>query len=183
LLLNHLNQEYDPTVGDSFTKQVTIDGQRCKLEVLDAAGQEEYTAMRDQFIRGGDGFVLVYSISSRSSFTRIQKFHRQVQRVKDAEEWRPSYPGSPVSALTPLGQVPVILVGNKCDRATEREVSTPEALALARQLGCEFIEASAKNCINVEKAFYDVVRLLRRQEQTLVAAKQSLKTHHQTEQC
>jgi len=56
-----------------------------------------------------------------------------------------------------------MLVGNKCDRVTEREVSTQEGNALARNLGCEFVEASAKNCVNVEKAFYDVVRLLRRQ--------------------
>lgn len=58
-----------------------------------------------------------------------------------------------------------MLVGNKADRVTEREVSTQEGHALARELGCEFVEASAKNCINVEKAFYDVVRLLRRQRQ------------------
>ena len=56
-----------------------------------------------------------------------------------------------------------MLVGNKSDRVTEREVSTQEGHALARELGCEFVEASAKNCINVEKAFYDVVRQLRRQ--------------------
>jgi len=55
-----------------------------------------------------------------------------------------------------------MLVGNKSDRVTEREVSTQEGQALARELGCEFVEASAKNCINVEKAFYDVVRQLRR---------------------
>ena len=47
----------------------------------------------------------------------------------------------------------------------EREVSTQEGSALARELGCDFVEASAKNCINVEKAFYDVVRQLRRQRQ------------------
>lgn len=58
-----------------------------------------------------------------------------------------------------------MLVGNKSDRVTEREVSTQEGHALARELGCEFVEASAKNCVNVEKAFYDVVRLLRRQRQ------------------
>jgi GTPase KRas protein len=56
-----------------------------------------------------------------------------------------------------------MLVGNKSDRVTEREVSTQEGHALARELGCEFVEASAKACINVEKAFYDVVRQLRRQ--------------------
>ena len=58
-----------------------------------------------------------------------------------------------------------MLVGNKSDKQYEREVSAAEGLALAKELGCEFVEASAKNCINVEKAFYDVVRLLRRQRQ------------------
>lgn len=61
--------------------------------------------------------------------------------------------------------MPVMLVGNKSDKVTEREVSSQEGLALARELGCEFVEASAKSCANVEKAFYDVVRLLRRQRQ------------------
>jgi GTPase KRas protein len=60
-----------------------------------------------------------------------------------------------------------MLVGNKCDRVTEREVSTQEGSALAKELGCDFVEASAKNCVNVDKAFYDVVRQLRRQKQQI----------------
>lgn len=135
------------------------------LEVLDTAGQEEYTALRDQWIRDGEGFVLVYSIASRSSFSRIKRFHHQIQRVKESCASSPSYPGSPISAANPQLPVPIMLVGNKSDRVTEREVSTQEGHALARELGCEFVEASAKNCINVEKAFYDVVRILRRQRQ------------------
>ena len=137
------------------------------LEVLDTAGQEEYIALRDQWIRDGEGFVLVYSISSRSSFTRIQKFHHQIQRVKEsAAAGSPTFPGSPLSQTMgsiSLGPPPIMLVGNKCDRVTEREVSTQEGSALAKQLNCDFVEASAKNCINVEKAFYDVVRQLRKQ--------------------
>lgn len=147
------------------------------LEVLDTAGQEEYTALRDQWIRDGEGFVLVYSISSRSSFTRIPRFHSQILRVKES-----SSSGSPLNlgyANSPLhspaintgpsgvNQVPIMLVGNKSDRVTEREVSTQEGHALARDLGCEFVEASAKNCVNVERAFYDVVRMLRRQRQAM----------------
>lgn len=135
------------------------------LEVLDTAGQEEYTALRDQWIRDGEGFVLVYSISSRSSFSRIKRFHHQIQRVKESCASSPSYPGSPIASAAPQAPVPIMLVGNKSDRVTEREVSTQEGHALARELGCEFVEASAKNCINVEKAFYDVVRILRRQRQ------------------
>jgi len=120
------------------------------LEVLDTAGQEEYIALRDLWIRDGEGFVIVYSITSRSSFTRVKRFHHQVQRIKETA----SSTGPPV---------PIMLVGNNIEREFEREVSTQEGHALARELGCEFVEASAKNCINVEKAFYDVVRLLRRQ--------------------
>ncbi|KAK3703086.1 RAS2 protein [Vermiconidia calcicola] len=167
LCLNHFVETYDPTIEDSYRKQVQIDNQSCMLEVLDTAGQEEYTALRDQWIRDGEGFVLVYSISSRSSFTRIQKFHHQIQRVKEsAAAGSPTFPGSPLSQTMGgafLGPAPVMLVGNKCDRVTEREVSTQEGSALAKQLGCDFVEASAKHCINVEKAFYDVVRQLRRQ--------------------
>lgn len=133
------------------------------LEVLDTAGQEEYTALRDQWIRDGEGFVLVYSISSRSSFSRIKRFHHQIYRVKESTSSSPSYPGSPIAAAGGQINVPIMLVGNKSDRVTEREVSTQEGHALARELGCEFVEASAKNCINVEKAFFDVVRIIRRQ--------------------
>jgi Fe2+ transport system protein B len=57
--------------------------------------------------------------------------------------------------------VPVILVGNKSDIA-DRKVSIQEGHVLAKELGCGFVEASAKNYVNVEKAFYDVVRRLRR---------------------
>ncbi len=168
LCLNHFVETYDPTIEDSYRKQVVIDGQSCMLEVLDTAGQEEYTALRDQWIRDGEGFVLVYSITSRAAFSRIQKFHSQIQRVKEsAGAGSPTYPGSPVGSPTngspSSGPAPVMLVGNKSDRVTEREVSTQEGSALARQLGCEFVEASAKNSTNVEKAFYDVVRSLRRQ--------------------
>lgn len=142
-----------------------IDHQSCILEVLDTAGQEEYTTLRDQWIRDGEGFVLVYSIDSRASFSLIQKFHSLIQRTKESAASRaPTYAGN-TAASAYVGPSPVMLIGNKCDKITEREVSTQEGSALARKLGCDFVEASAKNCINVEKAFYDVVRQLRRQTQ------------------
>lgn len=170
LCLNHFVETYDPTIEDSYRKQVVIDQQSCMLEVLDTAGQEEYTALRDQWIRDGEGFVLVYSITSRASFNRINKFYNQIRRVKEsAVSGSPSgasYLASPISTVpgSPL-PVPVMLVGNKSDKAMERAVSTQEGQALAKELGCEFVEASAKNCINVEKAFYDVVRMLRQHRQ------------------
>ncbi|KAJ1722137.1 RAS2 protein [Coemansia erecta] len=143
LCLNHFVETYDPTIEDSYRKQVVIDDQPCVLEVLDTAGQEEYTALRDQWIRDGEGFLLVYSITSRSTFERVERFRDQIIRVKDQDN------------------VPMMLVGNKCDKAQEREVSFQEGQAMARRLGCDFVESSAKTCINVEKAFYTTVRMIR----------------------
>ncbi|KAK5092346.1 RAS2 protein [Exophiala xenobiotica] len=175
LCLNHFVETYDPTIEDSYRKQVVIDAQACMLEVLDTAGQEEYTALRDQWIRDGEGFILVYSITSRNSYDRIRKFFNQVQRVKESH-----HPGSPTGhsylqaqmqhGPVYSGPVPVMLVGNKSDKHHEREVSSQEGQALAKELGCEFVEASAKNCVNVEKAFFDVVRLLRRQRQNPITS-------------
>ncbi|KAJ2453733.1 Myosin type-2 heavy chain 1 [Coemansia sp. RSA 2336] len=143
LCLNHFVETYDPTIEDSYRKQVVIDDQPCVLEVLDTAGQEEYTALRDQWIRDGEGFLLVYSITARSTFERVERFRDQIIRVKDQDN------------------VPMMLVGNKCDKAQEREVSFQEGQAMARRLGCDFVESSAKTCINVEKAFYTTVRMIR----------------------
>jgi GTPase KRas protein len=74
--------------------------------VLDTAGQEEYSAMREQYMRTGEGFLLVYSITSRQSFEEIMTFQQQILRVKDRDYF------------------PIIVVGNKCDLENEREVST-----------------------------------------------------------
>ncbi|KAJ1985135.1 RAS2 protein [Dimargaris verticillata] len=89
------------------------------------------------------GFLLVYSIAARSTFERVQRFRDQITRVKDTDN------------------VPLILVGNKCDKMHEREVSREEGMAMAKQLSCEFVESSAKTCVNVEDAFYRVVRMIR----------------------
>ena len=126
---------------------MVIDQQSCMLEVLDTAGQEEYTALRDQWIRDGEGFILVYSITSRNSFTRIQRFHNQVQRVK--ESGNPSsptgtsyLPAQMNAAPAYSGPVPVMLVGNKSDKHHEREVSSQEGQALANSLKHQLRTAS-----------------------------------------
>lgn len=53
------------------------------LTVLDTAGQEEFSAMREQYMRKGDGFLLVYSVIDRQSYENVPNFHTQILRVKD----------------------------------------------------------------------------------------------------
>lgn len=52
-------------------------------KVLDTAGQEEFSAMREQYMRKGDGFLLVYSVVDRRSYETLDNFHTQILRVKD----------------------------------------------------------------------------------------------------
>ncbi|CDH52221.1 ras-like protein [Lichtheimia corymbifera JMRC:FSU:9682] len=141
---SHFVDEYDPTIEDSYRKQCMIDDEMALLDVLDTAGQEEYSAMREQYMRNGEGFILVYSVTSRLSFDEISTFYQQVCRVKDRDHF------------------PMVLVGNKCDLESERQVSRLEGHDLARQFRCPFAETSAKMRINVDETFHNVVREIRR---------------------
>jgi len=143
LIQNHFIDEYDPTIEDSYRKQVTIDGETSLLDILDTAGQEEYSAMRDQYMRTGQGFLLVYAITSRGSFDEINAFREQILRVKDADH------------------VPMVLCGNKCDLASERQVQTAEGQETAKNFSCPFLETSAKTRTNVDEAFFNLVREIR----------------------
>jgi len=75
---NHFVEEYDPTIEDSYRKQCKVDNETSLLEILDTAGQEEFSAMRDQWIRSGDGFILAYAINNRASFNELQKHYRKI---------------------------------------------------------------------------------------------------------
>merc|ERR1739848_43238 len=144
LCSNHFVEEYDPTIEDSYRKQVVIDGLPCLLAILDTAGQEEFTALRDQWIRDCEGFIIIYSITGRNSFNQVTAFRNQVLKVKDTDT------------------IPLMLVGNKCDLDDKREVETSEGEELAKKFNCQFKETSAKTRENVEESFYDLVREIRR---------------------
>lgn len=65
---------YPPHLQDSYRKQVVIDGETCLLDILDTAGQEEYSAMRDQYMRTGEGFLCVFAINNSKSFADINLY-------------------------------------------------------------------------------------------------------------
>jgi len=136
--------EYDPTIEDSYRKTCVIDNEQAILDVLDTAGQEEYRAMGETYMRTGEGFLLIYSITSRESFDEISSLRSTILRVRDKDYW------------------PMIIVGNKSDLENEREISTKEGEEQAKQWGCRFIETSAKKRINVDEVFYDIVREIKK---------------------
>jgi len=135
--------KYDPTIEDSYRKQVEIDAKACMLDIMDTAGQEEYSALRDQYMKTGQGFVLVYSITTNNSFDQAAKLRVHILRIKED-----------------AGDVPIMLVGNKIDLESDRVVSTENGRKTAEKWGAGFIEASAKSNKNVNEIFFELVRLI-----------------------
>merc|ERR1711911_343898 len=82
LIQNHFVDEYDPTIEDSYRKQVVIDGETCLLDILDTAGQEEYSAMRDQYMRTGEGFLLVFAVNNAKSFDTLVRTESRSNELK-----------------------------------------------------------------------------------------------------
>ncbi|XP_054463563.1 ras-related protein R-Ras isoform X3 [Anoplopoma fimbria] len=136
--------DYDPTIEDSYTKICTVDGKETRLDILDTAGQEEFGAMREQYMRSGEGFLLVFALNDRGSYHEVQKFHTQILRVKDRDDF------------------PMVLVGNKADLEQQRVITRENAQGFARENRIHYMEASAKNRHNVDEVFLELVQIIRR---------------------
>ncbi|XP_048213731.1 ras-related protein Rap-2a-like isoform X1 [Perognathus longimembris pacificus] len=129
-------EKYDPTIKDFYRKEIEVDSLPSVLEILDTAGTEQLASMQDLYIKNGQG----YSLVNQQSFQDIKPMQDQIIRVKRYEK------------------VPVILVGNKVDLESEREVSSNEGLTLAEEWGCPFMETSAKSKTMVGELFAETVR-------------------------
>lgn len=131
-------------------------------------------------MRTGEGFLLVYSITSRPSFDEIMGFHQQILRVSLRAFPVPPPAPPPLFFLLPtsltvcsppwlyVSQVkdkdffPVVVVANKLDLEYDRQVGRSEGENLAKSFGAVLLEASAKDRVNVDESFYELVRAIRR---------------------
>lgn len=144
-------EDYEPTKADSYRKKVVVDGNEVQIDILDTAGQEDYAAIRDNYFRSGEGFLCVFSITEQESFQASSEFREQILRVKNDDN------------------IPFLLVGNKIDLAERRQVSVPDAEAKAQQWHVPYVETSAKTRTNVDKAFYDLMKMIQEKKDQLNA--------------
>lgn len=124
--------------------------QVCTLEITDTNGNHEFPAMERLAMMKGHAFILVYSVTCRNSFDSVKNLFNQLKTVRGQ-----------------LDDTPVMLVGNKVDESKKKmEVSMQEGQSLAQQLGCVFIETSAKHNVNVRET---IQQLLQQEKQRNVA--------------
>ena len=134
--------KYDPTIEDSYRKHHEVDGTPVLLEILDTAGTEQFTAMRNLYLKNSEAFIIVFSLTSMSSFLEINDLRDQVYRVKDSTD------------------CPIILIGNKSDLVEDREVPDEEVQATIKNWKSPYFEVSAKTNTNVVESFECTVRQL-----------------------
>ena len=151
MVSGHFLSSYDPTIEDSYRTTININNQDIILNILDTAGQEEFYALRDQYMRSGDGYIIVFSITSVTSFLEVNAIKEQLNIVLDADD----------NTL-----IPIILVGNKCDLEEYRQVQSSDAQRLAEEWRVKYFETSAKNKTNINRIFEELVYLIEANNQS-----------------
>ncbi|XP_052806057.1 GTP-binding protein Rheb homolog [Mya arenaria] len=137
---NQFVDSYDPTIENTFQKTVKIAGQEYALQLVDTAGQDEYSILPQSYFMNIDGYILVYSVNSQKSFEVIQFVYDKLLDMKGN-----------------IGSIPVVLVGNKSDLSMEREVSADAGKRLAEKWKIPFLETSAKEYTSVSRLFEQIV--------------------------
>lgn len=128
------------TIGVEFaTRSIQVDGKTIKAQIWDMAGQERYRAITRSYYRGAVGALLVYDVTQPLTFEHVATW---VKELRDR--------GDPGTVI--------LLVGNKSDLTNARQVSTETGAAFAEKEGFFFMETSAASSINVESAFYTLMK-------------------------
>src|SRR3990167_211140 len=132
------------TKDENKQKAVKIDDKELLLDIWAVVDETQcYTTMRSEYLRKGMGYVCIYSITSISSFERIEDKIQQSYRLADDETFNK-----------------IIIVGNQCDLEAERQVSYEEGEKFAKEKKLLFFESSAKNNINIEQIFTTLVQVI-----------------------
>jgi len=143
---HHFVEYYDPTIEDSYKKQKHVDGEVAHIEILDTAGQEEFSCMTEMWLRGADGYLIVFSVTRQLTFNEVRYYLERIERTKD---------DSPKN-------IPITIFANKVDLENEREVTQDDAMSLANLNGVCYLEGSAKERLNIEEAFDGLVRIIKK---------------------
>ncbi|KAM9376595.1 EF-hand calcium-binding domain-containing protein 4B isoform 2-T4 [Pholidichthys leucotaenia] len=134
------------TVGiDYSVKTIMVDNSQVALQMWDTAGQERYRSITKQFFRKADGVVVMYDITAEQTFTAVRQWLTSVQ--ESASE-----------------NIPIMLLGNKTDKETEREVEKRVGERLAKDCQMTFYECSACSGHNVVESMIHLARILKEQE-------------------
>ncbi|KIM46227.1 hypothetical protein M413DRAFT_16951 [Hebeloma cylindrosporum] len=132
---NQFVENYYPTIESNFQKTVRYKGTEFECEIIDTAGQDEYSLLSSKHVIGIHGYVLVYSVNSRNSFNMIQIVYDKIIDFCGKQD------------------IPCVIVGSKMDLQSSRQVQSMEGENLAKQNHAAWVETSAKDDANISEVF------------------------------
>ena len=143
ILLKYLKGEFDQnsraTVGVEFgTKNIKIKNKKIKIQIWDTAGQERYRSITSAYYKGAKGAFIVYDITRKLTFDNIDKWVTDLKTNGDKN-------------------ISIILIGNKSDLEDKREVEKEEGIKKSEEYKIAFLETSALNGDNIDKAFNELL--------------------------
>ena len=143
ILSKYLSNEFDPdskaTVGVEFgTKNFKIENNIVKVQIWDTAGQERYKSITNAYYKGAKGSLLVYDITNQKTFESLDKWISDLKTNSDEN-------------------ISIVLLGNKSDLESDRKISTEQGREKAEFYKLAFMETSALNGNNIEKAFNELI--------------------------
>ncbi|KAL6734451.1 hypothetical protein Aduo_004990 [Ancylostoma duodenale] len=146
------SENYVPTIEDTYRQVISCNQKNvCTLQITDTTGSHQFPAMQRLSISKGHAFVLIYSVTSKQSLEELAPIVKTLMEVKGNS----------------LSETPIMLVGNKSDDNTRREVATETGSKLAAKWGTGFIETSAKNNDNITELFQQLLALEKKRTLTL----------------
>lgn len=137
---------YDPTIENTFQSKIKHKGHEFHIELVDTAGQDEYSIIPQSYVVDNHGYILVYSVTSKKSFEVVKDIR---ERLLD---------------LSGVETIPILLVGNKTDLHMERVISPEEGMSLARKWKAGFLESSAKENKAVLGVFHAMLEEIEKQQ-------------------
>eukprot|EP01100_Stratorugosa_tubuloviscum_P013440 TRINITY_DN671_c0_g1_i4.p1 TRINITY_DN671_c0_g1~~TRINITY_DN671_c0_g1_i4.p1 ORF type:complete len:184 (-),score=64.28 TRINITY_DN671_c0_g1_i4:276-827(-) len=135
------SENYNPTIENTFHTTIKLKGTTYNTQILDTAGQDEFSIFHPEYSHGIQGYAIVYSVTSKASFEGAKLVNDKILNACGTEN------------------IPRVFIGNKVDLAAQRQVETQEAQAFAQQLNCLFFECSAKHNLNIAQAFQSLIAL------------------------
>ncbi|KAJ8431635.1 hypothetical protein Cgig2_001958 [Carnegiea gigantea] len=117
---------------------IVVEGRTVKAQIWDTAGQERYRAITSAYYRGALGALLVYDVTKPKTFESVSRWLKELRDHADSN-------------------IVIMLIGNKTDLKHLRAVATEDAQSFAEKEGLAFVETSALEATNVEKAFQTIL--------------------------
>eukprot|EP00026_Physarum_polycephalum_P018113 Phypoly_transcript_19580.p1 GENE.Phypoly_transcript_19580~~Phypoly_transcript_19580.p1 ORF type:complete len:186 (+),score=22.38 Phypoly_transcript_19580:54-611(+) len=136
---NHFADTYNPTIENTFHKVIKHQGEDYQTEIVDTAGLDEFSIFPQRYCAGVHGYILVYSVTSKSSLEVVRTLNDRILNACGTEK------------------IPRVLVGNKSDLVLERQISREEGQALANEWSCGFVECSGKHNENIAEIFKQII--------------------------